>query len=62
MFGKIWYNPRKVDECIVFVLILDDLDETDGSDIPYNTAFGDELDVAGKLYQANRNQYPSLTM
>lgn len=61
MFGKIWYNPHRADECVVFILILDDLDEEyDFDPSPYKTLKGDELDIADKLYQANRNRYPSL--
>lgn len=60
MIGKIWYNPVKDDDCWTFLVILDDLDQTDYPEESGFTYKGFDLDVAGKLYQANRNQYPSL--
>lgn len=55
--GKIWYNSGKEYECILFLLILDDLDNPSDQ---YKSSIGDETDIAVILYQANRNRYPRL--
>ena len=59
MIGKIWFNPDIEDKCFLFLICLENLDNASKTDNPGNILKGIETDVAGELYQANRNRYPT---
>ena len=59
--GKIWYNGGKEKQCMLFLTVLDNLDNAIEWDDPDRTLKGIETDIACELYQANRNRYPKYT-